>query len=194
MWEYLLVFHTQCSTPVIYLSVYVIWYLTSHPAISVLWRKGTGSFCCLVRWVCVGQMPCAGLWEWPNGYGEPLCTPEADLALFLRLRVSKASFHPFLDCVVFSLVTLIIRCSGRSAWTSGDRQQMPCVWFQIFSTSTVSLLSWKLLELCAQVQYLSGDLGRIWKGSVLTQSLNLRHQVKFAQIPKGKRKLQGILN
>ena len=99
--------HPMCSTPLIYLSVYVIWYLTSHPAISVPCRKGTGSFCCLVRRGCVGQMPCVGFWEWPNGYWEPLCTPEADLALFLLLCVSKASFHPFLDCVVFSLETPI---------------------------------------------------------------------------------------
>lgn len=51
--------------------------------------------------------------EGPAGYGEPVPTIGADLALPL-CYVSKSLSHPVRECVVFSLVTLVPGCSGQS--------------------------------------------------------------------------------
>lgn len=58
------------------------------------------------------QLPCASCQERPSGHGRLMPTIEADLAMSL-LYVSKAWFHPVLDCVVFTSVTPIPRCNGQ---------------------------------------------------------------------------------
>lgn len=88
----------------------------------------------------------------------PLVPPEADLALFLLLCDKHGSIH-FLT-VLFSLVTLIIiRCSELEVLgllVIGKRST-----FLIPNLhKCFILLSWKLLELCAQVQYQFGNLDR----------------------------------
>ena len=56
-------------------------------------------------------MPCVDHWERSPGNEGPTPTTEADPALSL-LYVSKALFHPVLDCIVSSLTTQIPRGNG----------------------------------------------------------------------------------
>lgn len=48
----------------------------------------------------------------PHRPGQLTSTTEIDLALSL-LCVGNALLHPVLDCIAFSLVTLIRRCNGQ---------------------------------------------------------------------------------
>ena len=87
----------------------VIWYLASLTVISVLLREGTGS-------VYHGPSAMGGVYEakcpavasgrdlLAMGDGMPATKDGVALAL---LYVSKTLFHPVLDCVTFSLLTLI---------------------------------------------------------------------------------------
>lgn len=68
---------------------------------------------------CV-HVNCPALAAWRDflgsgfGHGGPTSITEADLALHL-LYVSKAVFHPVLDCTGFPLVTLTLGCSGQKS-------------------------------------------------------------------------------
>ena len=57
--------------------------------------------------MCIGKLFYVGYWERPIGYGGPMHTIEADLALYL-LYVSKHCSIQYLTDV-FSLVTLMLR-------------------------------------------------------------------------------------
>ena len=61
----------------------------------------------------------------PASHEELMQSIETDLALSL-LCVSKVLFHPVLDCVVLSLVTLIPRCRGQKCSESSPGIDNQC--------------------------------------------------------------------
>ena len=79
-----------------------MWHLANPTAISVLHGDGTGFLL---------------LWQEkkPTDNEELMPTLDAGFALSLPY-VGKALFSLVLDCVVISLVTLILRCNGQKHW------------------------------------------------------------------------------
>lgn len=115
------------------LSMCLTGHLLNPIALFVLFKERTRSFHFSTRGVCAGQMLCVSWWEGPTDHGGQTSTTEADLILSL-LYVSKALFHPVLDCVVFCLATLIPRRSGQKCLDF-------CSWYcdEIYSPCTKPL-------------------------------------------------------
>ena len=109
--------HSVC-VPWFCLSVYIIWYLASFTTLSPSWRgwgpsgRGWGPSRNGMRGVCEGWLPCDSCQQALIGLDRWMPRTETDLPLSL-VYVSQALFHPLLNYVAFSLLTLIPRCSGQ---------------------------------------------------------------------------------
>ena len=95
----------------------VIWHLANPTVYLPSPGRGQGSFHCGVRGVHVGTLPCVTCWERPASCRGSMPTIEADLALSV-LCVRGVLLHPVLDCVCFSLESLIRRSSGQKCLES----------------------------------------------------------------------------
>lgn len=78
-------------------------------------------FCGMNGVQCLSQLPSVSSRARPNGYGGPLPTTEADLALSL-LCVSKVLSYPVLDCVLFLSLFFFLQLQhqdmmGKSVWS-----------------------------------------------------------------------------
>lgn len=93
-------------------------------ALSVLPRKGEGSFYCGIhqRGAC-RQIACVSWQERPTGHGDGC--PLLRLILLSLLHVNKVLFYPVLDCTVFPLVTPTQRCMGSSMWSPPPVHNIP---------------------------------------------------------------------
>lgn len=92
--------------PLLCLSVSIIENLANPDAISVLWEEGMEPIYWGTGRVRVSQVPCIGCQERPFVCAWLLPSIGADLALS-HLYVNKALLYLVLNCVVFSLVTLL---------------------------------------------------------------------------------------
>lgn len=99
-------------TPLFCLSVCGTWHLSRPTAVSVPCGDRMRSYYCSSGGVHAGQLPHVGCQEGSADCGGLMPTVGANLALSL-LYVSTVPFCPGLDCIVFSLVILILRYSGQ---------------------------------------------------------------------------------
>lgn len=145
VWEYLALFHAEwmflCSALACVPMAFRHGPSFQYVSVGETWERSV-SFCCSMRGVHIGQFPCVSCQGHLLAIRDGHTLLELILLCLLPMWV-KALSHPGLDCVVFSLATLISRHSGKPCLDFYSRE-LALGW---------SLLSSMQLESCSGTDY-----------------------------------------